>query len=173
LRPECRLVALTGCTDRRLLWAAWRSGFDACVGKDDSPATLLAAFEAVRAGDRYLAPALRRVGSATEIADGWALTDDDPVARLSRRERVVFDLVVRGYSTKAVARELCISTKTVETHRAHINEKLAAHCTADLVRFAFRDSLPVPLAARWGGEAKRGKPTRPGKAPAARARPQA
>jgi DNA-binding NarL/FixJ family response regulator len=173
LRPECRLVMLTGCQDRRLLRAAWLSGIDACLGKDEAPATLLAAFAAVRAGERYLGPGLRKVGSMSEVADEKAWTGCDPVARLSRRERVVFDLVVRGYSTKAVARELCISTKTVETHRAHINEKLAAHCTADLVRFAFRDSVPVPLAAGWGSEAKRGKAARPGRSPAPKARPQA
>jgi DNA-binding NarL/FixJ family response regulator len=54
----------------------------------------------------------------------------------------VVDLVVRGLSTKAVASEVCISVKTVQTHRAHINQKLAAHCPAALVRYAFRARVP-------------------------------
>ncbi len=171
LRPECHVVAVTACTDQRLLRAAWLSGIDACLGKDEAPATLLAAFAAVHAGTRYLGPALRKLGSISEVADEKTWIGGDPVARLSRRERVVFDLIVRGYSTKAVAEELCISTKTVETHRAHINEKLAAHCTADLVRFAFRDSVPVPLAAAWGNEAKPDKRP-PGRSPSSKARPE-
>jgi DNA-binding CsgD family transcriptional regulator len=90
---------------------------------------------------------LRRTGSALRVIDKDHCSGDDPLARLSLREREVFDLVVRGFSTKAVAQELCISAKTVETHRAHINEKLAAHCSADLVRYALRNGLPLSLAA--------------------------
>src|SRR5512140_1937529 len=69
LRPECRLVMLTGCQDRRLLRAAWLSGIDACLGKDEAPATLLAAFATVRAGGRYLGPNLRKAGSMSDVAD--------------------------------------------------------------------------------------------------------
>jgi DNA-binding NarL/FixJ family response regulator len=148
LSPGSRVVLLTGCKDRRPLRTAWLSGIDACLTKDDTMGTVLAAFASVMAGSRYLAPALRRAGAAPDVLGELACIATDPLARLSRRERVVFDLVVRGFSTKEVARELCISTKTVETHRAHINEKLAVHCTADLVRFAFRDSSPFPLG--WG-----------------------
>ena len=54
---------------------------------------------------------------------------------------------MRGFTTKQLAHELCISAKTVETHRTHINEKLAAHCSADLVRYAFRNSVPLSSAA--------------------------
>ena len=64
-------------------------------------------------------------------------------------------MVVRGFSTKAVAQELCISAKTVETHRAHINEKLSAHCTADLVRYAFRnkvDAIALAKGKMGGGD---------------------
>lgn len=150
LSPGCRVVLLTGCKDPRLLRTAWQSGIDACVTKDDSIATVLAALASVRAGDRYLSPRLRKAGPAPDVMGELAGIAADPVARLSRRERVVFDLVVRGFTTKEVARELCISTKTVETHRAHINEKLAVHSTADLVRFAFRDSVPFPLG--WGSD---------------------
>lgn len=146
LRPGCRVLVLTGCRDRCVLRAAWLSGIDACMTKDESADVLSSAIASLGAGRRYLGPGLRTAGSPLRIVDAEPGQTADPLARLSVRERVIFDLVVRGLTTKAVARELYISTKTVETHRAHINEKLAAHCTADLVRFAFRGSVPVALA---------------------------
>jgi DNA-binding CsgD family transcriptional regulator len=60
----------------------------------------------------------------------------DPIEALTARERVVFRLVVDGLSNEGIARELKISVKTVQTHRANINEKLGVHCTGQLVRFA-------------------------------------
>ncbi len=152
LQQGCKLLVLTGCKERRLLQAAWLEGIDACMTKDESTETLLAALASLEAGHRYLSQALRRTGSALRIADEEEGIDGDPLEQLSLREREVFDLVVRGFTTKAVARELCISAKTVETHRAHINEKLAAHSSADLVRYAFRHDVPLSLAASSASE---------------------
>lgn len=53
--------------------------------------------------------------------------------RLSKRERDVFDLVVRGFSSKAIGDKLKISQKTVETHRAKIMKKTNAKSLADLI----------------------------------------
>lgn len=56
-----------------------------------------------------------------------------PLKRLSRRERDVFDLVVQGFSSKAIGEKLSICQKTVETHRAHIMRKTQAKSLADLI----------------------------------------
>jgi DNA-binding NarL/FixJ family response regulator len=53
----------------------------------------------------------------------------------------VFDLLVRGFHNDVVARQLGISVKTVETHRAHVLKKLGVHSLVDLVRFAARHEL--------------------------------
>lgn len=60
---------------------------------------------------------------------------------LSPRERQIFDLVIDGRKNEDIAKALNISMKTVETHRTHINRKLQAHSTADLVRFAAQNNL--------------------------------
>jgi DNA-binding CsgD family transcriptional regulator len=60
----------------------------------------------------------------------------DPLRSLTARQRAVFRLIVEGHSNEGVARELEISVKTVETHRANINEKLGVHGPSELVRFA-------------------------------------
>jgi two-component system response regulator NreC len=57
---------------------------------------------------------------------------------LSSREREIFQLVAEGHTTKAIAELLSVSPTTVETHRAHILEKLDIHNTAELVLYAVR-----------------------------------
>jgi len=66
---------------------------------------------------------------------------DDPLDSLSQRERDVFQLLVRGFSNQRAGKELCISIKTVETHRTHIHQKLGVHSVAELIRFAARHHL--------------------------------
>jgi two-component system response regulator NreC len=154
LLPECKILVLTACKDSVRLQSAWSSGIDGCVTKDEPVDALLAAIASLKLGRRHVSPVLRRTGSALRTIDEHHDRGHEPLARLSLREREVFDLVVRGFSTKAVAQELCISPKTVETHRAHINEKLAAHSTADLVRYAFRNEVHVHNGP--GGNPSRG-----------------
>lgn len=62
--------------------------------------------------------------------------DASPLSILSDRELTVFQLIGRGYSTSKIADELHLSVKTVETHRAHIKEKLQLSDAAQLSQFA-------------------------------------
>ena len=127
--------------------AAGATGF---ALKSDPRSSLLEAIERVAAGRRHLSPSLpvATIESALlEIGRGSA---PGPLALLSAREREIFDLLVRGYENNQVAKELCISPKTVETHRSHIFVKLDVHSIADLLRFAFYNHLlhatPEPSA---------------------------
>jgi FixJ family two-component response regulator len=77
--------------------------------------------------------ALRRDADIRQANDG----SDDLAGRLavlSERERDVLEHVVRGLSSKAIAKELDISYRTVELHRSHIMEKLRVHSVAELIR---------------------------------------
>jgi DNA-binding NarL/FixJ family response regulator len=64
----------------------------------------------------------------------------DAIETLSDRELQVFRLIGKGRSTRQVAAELCLSVKTVETHRAHIKEKLGLPTGLDLVRHAIESN---------------------------------
>jgi DNA-binding CsgD family transcriptional regulator len=70
---------------------------------------------------------------------------DAPIAAalplLSARERQIFALVVDGHTTAEIAHALCISGKTVDTHRGHIFKKLGVHSAAALVRLAARAGI--------------------------------
>ena len=68
--------------------------------------------------------------------------DNERLARLTRRERQVCDLIAKGLLNKQIAGELGISEKTIKVHRARIMEKMAARSLADLVRIAERVGLP-------------------------------
>ena len=105
--------------------------------KDQREEELLAAFELVARGATYLAPEL-----AMWKPEGKRTRDDNtPLGGLSHRERDICDLFLRGFTSRDVARELCISIKTVETHRTHIYAKLGVHSMTDLVRYAARNAV--------------------------------
>jgi DNA-binding NarL/FixJ family response regulator len=143
MRPRTKVVILTGFEDELTLLEALGAGAAGIVLKDDSFDLLVEALTDVVAGRRFFSPRIRQSLSdaARRMGTGEEGTSLDPLASLSVREREVFDLVVRGYSTKDIAQELCVSLKTVETHRTHINAKLGVHSSADLLRFAVANRL--------------------------------
>ena len=61
---------------------------------------------------------------------------ENPLATLTDRELEVFDLIGRGLSTVAIAEQMGVSTKTVETYRSNIKAKLNLKDATDLIRFA-------------------------------------
>ena len=65
-------------------------------------------------------------------------------SRLTPREREVLQLIAEGLSSKEIAASLGVSTRTAETHRASVMNKLDVHKVAGLVRFAIREGLVAP-----------------------------
>ena len=61
--------------------------------------------------------------------------------KLTQREREILSLICSGKSSRAIAHQLCISDKTVETHRTRIMQKLDTHCVVNLVKFAISNGL--------------------------------
>src|SRR3954468_8777259 len=87
----------------------------------------------VASGERWIAPGL---SPQAESADG-------PLATLSARERDVFRLLAGGLTMRDIATQLCVSPKTVDTHRQRIFKKLDVHSAVQLLRFAAHDLLLV------------------------------
>lgn len=94
-------------------------------------AGLIDGIRKVMAGNRFLSPG---VSAAGDYANG-------PLSPLSAREHDVFRLLVHGLTTRQIAAELCISPKTVETHRERLMKKLGLHSAVQLVRFAAINDL--------------------------------
>jgi DNA-binding NarL/FixJ family response regulator len=134
-RRKGRVLVLTGHCDVFTAANTLAEGVAGYVLKTQSSSDLLDAIRTVANGIPYVAP---------EIAEKLASNDSSAnIEDLSRREHDVFRQLVSGYRSRAIARNLSISLKTVETHRASINRKLSLTTTADLIRFAVARGMPV------------------------------
>ncbi len=117
---------------------ALRAGARGYIMKQESAETVLKAIRTVLKGDVYLSEKLSSK-VLRELVDGTASADTERfgVERLSDRELEVFELIGRGYATRRIAEALHLSVKTIETHRAHIKQKLKLSNATELVHHAF------------------------------------
>jgi DNA-binding NarL/FixJ family response regulator len=116
-----------------------RAGASGFLLKDSATSELIEAVRDLHAGRKHFGGNAARVLAEQVRHPGAPI--EDPYGRLTTREREVFHLIVEGRSSKEVARALGISVKTAENHRAHVLEKISAHNTADVVRYAVRKGL--------------------------------
>ena len=135
--PDSRLLMLTMYTDAARASQAFAAGANGYVFKGEPPEVLLEAVRTVARGERYVPPGLGEVAHNGHNGE----SHDGPLHALSRRERQIFGLLVRGLSNRKAAGELNISIKTVETHRTQIHRKLGVHSVAELMRFAALNGL--------------------------------
>jgi DNA-binding NarL/FixJ family response regulator len=147
-RLKARVVIITGFSDQFAAAEAIAAGVSGYLLKSQSADEMLEAIRAVALGRQYLSPVVEarltgRLVWGEERGAGRQEESGQGIDRLSRREVEIFRLVVSGCSSKEVARRLCISVKTVETHRTNMNRKLAVRTTADLVRFAVAHGITV------------------------------
>jgi two-component system response regulator NreC len=129
ISPSTRFLVLTMYDDPMFARHALEAGAAGYVLKEAAPLELIRALGAVAAGGSYLHPSLgARLASSDE--DGLALD------RLSEREHDVLVRVVRGGTNKQIAGELHLSVRTVETHRARMQDKLGVSGLLELVELA-------------------------------------
>ena len=112
-----------------------RAGANGYVTKEEALASVLVAVREVISGRTYLSP-----GMASEVISNVVLTKAQPGAtptdQLTDRELEIFERIGQGEEVKAIAEALHLSPKTVETHRAHIKEKLRLKNAREVARFA-------------------------------------
>src|SRR5262245_2808043 len=136
--PSVQVLMLSMRADDASISRALRAGARGYLLKDSADSDLIRAVTAVGAGESFFSPAVASVmldDYVRHLADKGV---GDRFEALSEREREIFQLVAEGQSNKKIAEILCISPTTVETHRAHILQKLDLHSTAELVLYAVR-----------------------------------
>ncbi len=140
--PQCKVVILSQHDRSDFVEAALREGA-ACYVLKSAPATdLVAAVRAARAGKCFLSPEI-----AQHLVTAFASPPEERAmgqSRLTPREREVLQLIAEGLSSKEIAASLGVSTRTAETHRTSVMNKLDVHKVAGLVRFAIREGLVSP-----------------------------
>jgi two-component system, NarL family, response regulator NreC len=128
--PGTRIVILTMHTAPALARDALRAGATGFVLKEAAEAELLDAIRAVAAGRTYLNPELG-AQLAAEGPEAGGRPDD-----LSARELEVLELIALGHTNGEIATRLFLSVRTVESHRAHIQQKTRRFTRAELVAYA-------------------------------------
>jgi len=135
VRPDASFLALSVSDAAEDVIAIIRSGARGYVTKSISPAELAAAVRRVHEGDAVFSP--RLAGFVLDAFAGTVQAQIDPeLDQLTQREREVMRYIARGYSYKEVARELHISTKTVESHVSAVLRKLQLSSRHELTRWA-------------------------------------
>ena len=134
LQPTCKVLALSAIDDPGIVADMLRARACGFASKTQPVTEIIDAIRQVLGGLRYLAPRISHDAVDAELAD----IPSHPLARLTRREREVFELVIRGRSNDEVAVALVISRRTVETHRQRIMRKLSAHTLVQMQRIAAR-----------------------------------
>jgi len=133
--PETAIVVLTMQDDPAFARQALQSGALGFVLKEAADEELLEAIKLAAAGDTYLNP---RLGA--RIAAQPPPSEGSPDG-LSERELDVLRLIALGHTNAEIGKQLYLSTRTVETHRAHIQQKTRLATRADLVRYAIDHGL--------------------------------
>ena len=133
--PDTAIVVLTMQDDPGFARQALQTGALGFVLKEAADEELLQAIRLAATGENYLNPRLGARLAAQPAQPSGALDD------LSDRETEVLRLIALGHTNTEIAQQLFLSTRTVETHRAHIQQKIHRTSRAELVRYALEHGL--------------------------------
>lgn len=133
--PGARVVVFTGHGDALTVQRAFKAGACGFVTRRDPVAAVMGAIIGAVNGERHVGPRVEHV-LLEGLAQGSMQLRGNDTAVLSNRELQIFQLLGRGLGTRAVAEELRLSVKTVETHRERMKEKLHVSSGAELQRRA-------------------------------------
>jgi two-component system, NarL family, response regulator NreC len=133
--PDTRVVVLTMQEDPQFARDALGAGACAYVLKESADSELVEAVRRAAVGDTYLNP---RLGAQLAVAPAQRAGPRD---NLTEREVEILRLIALGHTNVEIGGQLYLSTRTVESHRAHIQQKLRRSTRAELVRYALDRGL--------------------------------
>ena len=133
-QPTCRVLGLSVIDEPGLIADMLRAHACGFGLKTQPVGEIIAAIRQVLGGIRYLPPGVSSDAVDAELASA----KDHPLQRLTKREREIFELLIRGNSNDEIATRLFIARRTVETHRQRIMNKLSAHSIQQMQRIAAR-----------------------------------
>ncbi|MDB4878359.1 MAG: DNA-binding response regulator [Gemmatimonadetes bacterium] len=135
--PDVKVLVLTVHEEGVYLTQVLKAGASGYVLKRAAAAELIRAVRTVAAGRTYVDAGISDV-LVESYLDAHVTADRDTTESLSRRERDVLVRIASGFSNKAIATELGLSVKTVETYKSRFSEKLGLTSRVDIVRYAIR-----------------------------------
>lgn len=137
LQPTCRVLGLSAVEEPFAIAEMLRAGAIGFALKTQPTSEILEAIRTTAAGGRYIPPKVSGEAIEAELAGGASPS----LAQLTKREREIFELMIRGYTNSEIGSRLFIALRTVETHRHRIVKKVSVRSIVEMQR----------LAARYGG----------------------
>lgn len=136
--PDTQVLGLSMHSDSRYVKQMLEAGALGYLLKENAFDEIITALDSVSQGRMYVSP--EASGSLLQdMASGEpGRTEDSP---LTARERETLQLIAEGFSTVQIAERLFVSTKTVETHRKKIMDKLELYSVAELTKYAVRNGI--------------------------------
>lgn len=137
INPRLPVLVLSMHAEEQYATRALRAGASGYLTKESASEQLIAAIEKVAQGGKYVTPSL-----AEKLVFELAGDSQKPLhENLSDRELQVLCLIASGKTLTEVSQTLCLSVKTVSTHRARILEKMGMRNNAELIRYAIQNRL--------------------------------
>jgi two-component system, NarL family, response regulator NreC len=139
--PNVRVLILTVHPEHERLLPLLEAGARGYLAKEAASRDLVEAIRVVATGEVYVRPAAARLLAAAVVPEQAARSARSRFQILSDRERTILRLVAEGYSGAEIARQLGISTKTVDAYKRRVQEKLGLEHRTDYVRFAIEAGI--------------------------------
>ncbi|NCC51807.1 MAG: response regulator transcription factor [Spartobacteria bacterium] len=142
-QPHLKVIALSMHCDKRFTSAMLQGGARGFLLKECAYDELTEAIRAVNKGKLYLCRKITEM-LAHDYIHGIPAEQTSAIDLLTKRQREVLQLLAEGAGTRELAQRLCISSKTVETHRMEIMRRLGLFSIAQLTKYAVREGLTSP-----------------------------
>ena len=140
--PHVKVLILSVYANEEYIFQTLRAGASGYLVKKAAPMELISAIQAAWRNESFLSPSIskklieeyiKNASQTNGIADSYV--------QLTSREREVLQLIAEGRKNREIADRLCISIKTVQTHKSHLMEKLNLNTIAELTQYAMHKGL--------------------------------
>ena len=138
-KPKIKILIITMHADPYFVTNSFKAGALGYLLKEDSFESLIDAIKMVSLGKKFISPSLEPMISSCELHSINKKKEKENI--LSPREIEILQLIAEGYTNQKIAEKLCISVRTVDTHRKKIMIKLGIHNTAGLVKYAIKHKI--------------------------------
>lgn len=139
--PSAKVLVLSMYSDESYVVQVLEAGATGYLLKDSADTDLMQAVLAVHSGKSFFSPLISRILLDEYVRQLQEKGVTDRYELLTEREREILQLVAEGKTSREIAELLNISASTVDTHRAHIMEKLDLHNPYEVVLYAVRKGL--------------------------------
>jgi len=141
--PNIKILMLSMYTSEDFIFNALKAGVMGYLPKNTTRDELLQAINEIASNREYFSKSISDtiLKSYVNTAKNGSEISNDTLDNLTNREREILHYVVEGNNNNTIAQQLCISIRTVETHKSSIMKKLNLSNTVDLIKFAIRNHL--------------------------------